>query len=172
MLNNSPRPGGSAPADRFMDQLTRLLNKAAAIEREPVDTGDGVLLYTSEIHLLDMAARYPGEGMSSLAARLGITKGAVSQTAKKLGEKGYLERFSEAGDSKTVFLRLTKAGQRAYAWHREYHAAVNRRIAGEFSRLSPDEREQVLAVLFRLEEVFDSCPETRRMVTSALGELK
>lgn len=155
-----------------MDMLARLFSKAGAIEREPVDTGDGVHLYTSEIHLIDMAARYPQEGMSSLALRLGVTKGAVSQTAKKLGEKGYLERVNEEGDNKTVFLRLTGAGQRAYAWHRQYHDAVNSRIAGEFSRFTPDERENILAVLSRLEEVFDSCPETRRMVTERLRALK
>jgi DNA-binding MarR family transcriptional regulator len=31
-----------------------------------------------------MAGRYPEEGISQIAARLDITKGAVSQTAKKL----------------------------------------------------------------------------------------
>jgi hypothetical protein len=32
-------------ATEFLDRLIRIQNKAAAIEREPVDIGHGVLLY-------------------------------------------------------------------------------------------------------------------------------
>jgi DNA-binding MarR family transcriptional regulator len=172
MLNKEGSHDHSPDAGAFMDLLNRLFNKAATIEREPVDTGDGVLLYTSEIHLLDMAGRYPQEGMSSLAGRLGITKGAISQTAKRLVEKGYLERMAREEDSKTVLLRLTDAGQNAFLWHREYHERVNRRIAGEFSRLTPGEREKVFSLLARLESVFDACPDTREQVSRHLRALK
>lgn len=150
--------------EEFMDCLVRLFNKAAAIEREPVDTGDGVLLYTSEVHLIDMAGRNPQESMSGLAARMGITKGAVSQTAKKLEEKGYLVRSNAKGDNKTVFLRLTEAGRRAFDWHRAYHDAVNARIGEVFMQMPEKEREQLLSVMARMEEVFDACPATRRKI--------
>lgn len=172
MLNNDDRTGRVCDTGAFMDRLTRLFNKAAAIEREPVDTGDGVLLHTSEVHLLDMAGRYPQEGMSTLASRLGITKGAVSQTAKKLVEKGYLERMYGEGDSKIVLLRLTRAGQNAYLWHRQYHDLVNSLIAEEFCRLSPGDRQNILAVLARLEAVFDACPENQQIVTQRLRAFK
>lgn len=164
-MDNLGSADGNTDTDQFMALMTRLFNKAAAIEQEPVDTGDGVLLYTSEIHLLDLAGRFPNEGMSCLAGRLGITKGAISQTAKRLVEKGYLERVNEDGDRKTVLLRLTAAGQHAFLWHQEYHALINRRIGEEFHRLTPDEREKVFSVLARLEGVFDSCPDTRNLVT-------
>ncbi|MDV2481168.1 winged helix-turn-helix transcriptional regulator [Methanoculleus sp. Wushi-C6] len=143
------------PATEFLDRIIRVLNKAAAIEREPVDIGHGVLLYPSEVHLIDVAGRYPEEGVSDLAARLGITKGAVSQTAKKLEEKGYLERVRREGDSKAVLLRLTGRGDEAFAWHRAYHAAVNRRIAEEIGR---DDADRLMAVLARMEEILDECP--------------
>jgi DNA-binding MarR family transcriptional regulator len=172
MLNNDDLTGRVCDTGAFMDLLTRLFNKAAAIEREPVDTGDGVLLHTSEVHLLDMAGRYPQEGMSSLASRLGITKGAVSQTAKKLVEKGYLERVYGEGDCKTVLLRLTGAGQNAYLWHRQYHDLVNSLIAEEYCRLSPDDRQNILAVLGRLEAVFDACPENQQFITERLRAFK
>jgi DNA-binding MarR family transcriptional regulator len=119
-----------------------------------------------------MAGRFPDDGMSSLAGRLGITKGAISQTAKRLIEKGYLERATVAGDGKTILLRLTPAGQDAFLWHREYHALVNNRISGEFGRLSSREREKVFAILARLEAVFDACPETREQVTQRLRAMK
>lgn len=143
------------PATEVLDRLTRILNKAAAIERRPVDIGHGVLLYPSEVHLIDAAGRYPEEGVSDLAARLGITKGAVSQTAKKLEGKGYLERVRREGDGKAILLRLTERGREAFAWHRAYHAAVNRGIAGEMAR---DDAVRLMAVLARMEEMLDDCP--------------
>lgn len=151
-----------------MDILTRLFNKAAIIEREPVDTGDGILLFTSEIHLIDMAGRFPDESLTALATRLGITKGAVSQTAKKLEEKGYLERINLKGNNKTVFIRLTDAGIRAFSWHRAYHAGVNDRIAHEIASLEGKDRKNLIKILLQLERIFDDCPETRRRITRSI----
>jgi len=168
MLNDSVPADGEIPAEEIMDTLTRLLNKAAAIEREPVDTGDGILLYTSEVHLIDMAGRFPEEGLSSLAVRLGITKGAISQTAKKLEEKGYLERMYREGNNKTVLIRLTRAGRRAYDWHRAYHAVVNERIAREIGGMNTEARTNIHRLLQQLENIFEDCPETRRRITDAL----
>jgi DNA-binding MarR family transcriptional regulator len=166
MLNEPAGTGADAAADEIMDTLARLFSKAAAIEREPVDTGDGVLLFTSEIHLIDMAGRFPGENLSSLAKILGITKGAISQTVKKLVEKGYLERINPEGNNKTVFIHLTAAGNRAFHWHREYHAVVNARIAREIADLDAKDRERITRLLEQVEQVFDDCPRTRSVISS------
>jgi DNA-binding MarR family transcriptional regulator len=168
MLNNFPGPNNNTPADEFMDTLTRLFNKAASIEREPVDTGDGTLLYTSEVHLIDTAGRFPTESMSRLAARLGITKGAISQTVKKLEGKGYVERVNTEGNNKTVYIRLTETGTRVFAWHRAYHTGVNERIAREISGLTGNDRENLLKVFRTMERIFEDCPETRRRITQEI----
>jgi len=155
-----------------MDQFVRLLSKAALIEREPVDTGDGILLYTSEIHLLDMAGRFPGDSMSQVASRLGVTKGAISQTAKKLEQKGYLERISPEGDNKTILIRLTDTGMQAFSWHRAYHAVVNDRIAREFAGLAGKDRENIRQFLVQMEAIFDDCQETRNRITREMVQNK
>jgi len=160
MLNNSGSPDNAAAAD-IMDLFVRLLNKAAAIERDPVDIGHGVLLYPSEVHLIDMVGRFPDENVSALASRLGITKGAVSQTTKKLEAKGYLERENPEGDRKTVYLRLTERGREAFAWHRGYHEAVNRSIVGEIAGFDPRDVENCKKILLQVEEIFDACPVAR-----------
>jgi len=169
MLNNSSEVGYDT-AEEFMDLFTRLFNKAAMIEQEPVDTGDGVLLYTSEIHLIDMAGRFPEESMSALASHLGITKGAVSQTVKKLEKKGYLERINKDGNKKTVLLCLTDTGKRAFDWHRAYHAMVNDRIAREISGYEGKDREFIRKILCQMEKIFNECPETRRRITRDMRE--
>jgi DNA-binding MarR family transcriptional regulator len=169
MLNDSRGAGDrGSDADSCFDLLTRLFNKAAMIEREPVDTGDGVLLYTSEVHLIDMAGRFPDESLSSLAARLGITKGAISQTVKKMEEKGYLERINMEGNNKTVLIRLTDAGERAFEWHRAYHTVVNDRINREISGFGRKDQVNLRRVLLHIEKIFEDCPETRRRITKEM----
>jgi DNA-binding MarR family transcriptional regulator len=170
MLNDSTGESNGTDADICSDLLMRLFNKAAMIEREPVDTGDGVLLYTSEVHLIDMAGRFPEERLSTLASRLGITKGAISQTVKKLEEKGYLERTKTEGNNKTVLIRLTDAGLRVFYWHRAYHAVVNDRILQEMSDFSRKDRDNFQKILIQIEKIFDDCPETRRRITQGSGE--
>ena len=168
MLNHTPGGGCDAGATEIMDAVARLFSKAAQIEQGPVDTGDGILLYTSEVHLIDMAGRFPQENMSQVASRLGITKGAVSQTVKKLEEKGYLERYTGDGDNKTTYLRLTKAGERAFAWHEAYHALVNGRLMDALASLEKRDRENLLTIFTTLETIFDDCPELRLMVSQTM----
>jgi DNA-binding MarR family transcriptional regulator len=172
MLNNLPDMYTNTAPEEFMDTLARLFNKAAIIEREPVDTGDGTLLYTSEVHLIDMAGRFPAESMSALATRLGITRGAISQTVKKLEEKGYVERINPEGNNKTVYIRLTETGTRVFTWHRSYHAVVNARIAQEIAGLDGKERERLQKILIKIENIFDDCPRTRRQITQGILEGK
>jgi DNA-binding MarR family transcriptional regulator len=169
MLNDILDTVSDSAAEEFMDRMARLLTKASRIEQEPVDTGDGTLLFTSEIHLLDMAGRFPAESMSAIAARLGITRGAVSQTAKKLEEKGYLRRYNRDGDNKTTCLALTGAGERAFAWHRAYHEQVNGRIVRVFQELRSEDQKNLQRTLGALETVFDDCPEIRRSLGKKTG---
>ncbi len=172
MVNNSSKTNSSINASDILDTMSRILNKAAAIEKEPVDIGHGVLLYASEVHLIDMAGRYPEEGISQIASRLGITKGAVSQTAKKLEEKGYIERVNLEGDKKTVVIRLTEQGGDAFLWHSAYHATVNQDMAEQVSKLSHRDVENIFSVLLKMESMFDNCPEVRKKITRQFIQAK
>ena len=71
--------------------LAEKINKAITVlnaeKKTPRDYGIGFSLYHSEIRLLDTIAVHAGENSSALAARLGITKGAITQVVKKLTEK-------------------------------------------------------------------------------------
>lgn len=167
MVNNSDTGNSSRIASDLLDTISRILNKAAAIEKQPVDIGHGVLLYASEVHLIDMAGRYPAAGISQIAARLGITKGAVSQTAKKLEEKGYIERANREGDKKSVIIRLTERGKDAFYWHSAYHEMVNQDMIGQVSKLSRRDIENVFSILMRMERMLDNCPAVRKKLAAS-----
>lgn len=167
MINNSAKVNSSEIASDVLETMSRILNKAAAIEKEPVDIGHGILLYASEVHLIDMAGRYPEEGISQIAARLGITKGAVSQTAKKLEDKGYIERVKSSMDKKSVFLRLTEHGRDAFHWHSAYHEIVNKGIAEQVSKLSHRDVENVFSILMQMESMLDNCSAVRKKLANS-----
>ncbi|WFN33941.1 MarR family transcriptional regulator [Methanogenium sp. S4BF] len=164
MLNNTPSDTGTTIPD-LTEAFIRVLAKAAAVEKEPVDIGHGVHLYTSEVHLIDCVARYPEESISGVATRLGVTKGAISQTAAKLEKKGYIGKYSREGDKKTVLLRLTGRGEEAYAWHRRYHEQMDHILASHLAALTRTDREHLLALLSGLEEMFDTCPAVRESIS-------
>jgi DNA-binding MarR family transcriptional regulator len=166
MLNNTPLPDASTESTEILDLFIRILNKAAAIEKEPVDIGDGILLHASEVHLVEFCARYPDENMTRLAKRLGITKGAVSQTAFRLEKKGYIRRVRQEGDKKTVCLHLTLKGEEACEWHTIYHAKVNEELEGMLSSLEPADRARIRETLHRIDHIFSRCAETREEISN------
>ncbi|WP_424353238.1 hypothetical protein [Methanosarcina mazei] len=45
--------------DLLIENGIRILNKAYALEKKPVDMGHGVLLYPSEFHLIETAGKNP-----------------------------------------------------------------------------------------------------------------
>jgi DNA-binding MarR family transcriptional regulator len=169
-MANKPEKDPEQFADEIVDSLVRIMNKAAAIEQHPLDIGHGVLLHASEVHLIDVAGRYPDEGVSQIASRLGITKGAVSQTAKRLEQKGYLEKVRREGNRKTVFLGLTERGREAFAWHKVYHEITNRQITGHLMGMNRRDIQNIKNLFLAIEVMFDSCPDVRAEVTRKLQD--
>lgn len=150
------------------DALIRLLNMAAAIEKEPVDIGGGVYLHASEVHFIDILGRYPGENLSCAAKRLGITKGAVSQTALKLEKKGCIKRVKVEGDGKKITAVLTDTGNKAFLWHRNYHAVMNEKILSFSGKLDDDEFKKLNELLLCFGDLFESCISLRRESSSEI----
>ncbi|HWQ63014.1 MAG TPA: MarR family transcriptional regulator [Methanospirillum sp.] len=135
--------------------LVQVIQKAAFIDNQPVDLGDGSLLTATEIHLIDMAGRYPGDTISDLSVRMGVTKSAVSQMVQKLVVKGYLIRCREEGNRKNICLHLTQNGKKAFAWHKSLHSNVDEQIISFLSALSEQERKILLELLERLKATID-----------------
>ena len=71
-----------------LHDFIKLANKYNSLEKIPADYGVGKDLYHSERHLLDQIGDYPEKNITELAQFMGVTKGAISQTVKKLETKG------------------------------------------------------------------------------------
>lgn len=140
----------------------RILNKAYALEKRPVDIGRGVLLYPSEFHLIETVGKNPAENLTTIASRLGVTKGAISQMGKKLEKKGLIEKVHVPGNKKDIVLELTDFGKEAFEWHRSLHESMESGIREELERMNDAGIEVFLKVYGHLEGMLDRCMERYR----------
>ncbi|MCQ1536076.1 MarR family transcriptional regulator [Methanosarcina sp. KYL-1] len=145
--------------DSLLEAGIRTLNKAYALEKEPVDLGNGVLLYPSEFHVIEVVGKYPEKNLTAIASHLGVTKGAISQMVRKLEKKGLVKKVRTPENKKNIMLELTGFGQEAFEWHRALHESLETGVREELARMSNAEIEKMLRVYGYFEKMLDRCLE-------------
>ncbi|HBC27889.1 MAG TPA: MarR family transcriptional regulator [Ruminococcaceae bacterium] len=103
--------------------------------------GTGTALYHSEIHMLQCIGEHPGLHISGAARLMGVTRGAASQTVKRLERKRMLTKEQNPDDSKKVVVRLTEKGKTAVFHHKEAHEKYRAVVSGILSGTGEDRRE-------------------------------
>ena len=141
----------------LFERWARIMNKMSRSESLPRNFGTGDLLFPSEIHTLCVIGSLPGIRITSLSVRLGVTKGAVSKIAKKMEEKGLIEKYQEHGNEKEILLRLTLRGKKAYLGHEEYHKKAFGQIIKEMEKLTREQAVFLFRFLGMMEKVIDTC---------------
>ncbi|MDD3231507.1 MAG: MarR family transcriptional regulator [Oscillospiraceae bacterium] len=114
--------------------------------------GTDTELYHSEIHMLQCIAENPDLHISGLAHLLGITRGAVSQTAKRLERKGMIVKGTSPDNNKKVVLRLTPNGQIAATNHKNAHEKYNTLIADILTCADAEQLQFLTDFLLRFEK--------------------
>ncbi|MFF2483907.1 MarR family winged helix-turn-helix transcriptional regulator [Paenibacillus sp. NPDC058071] len=113
--------------------LGRLIMQLRRLERQPHTFGSVGKLTPSEIHTID-AIGYDGAVlMSELAARLGVTKGAITQLIDRLEAKSLVMRSPHPQDSRSSLLSLTENGKEAYKAHEAVHSAFYDQLRSQLS---------------------------------------
>ncbi|AAK78538.1 DNA-binding MarR family transcriptional regulator [Clostridium acetobutylicum] len=90
--------------------------------------GTDVNIHHSEIHMIKFIKENTDLHISAIARKLGITRGAVSQTIKRLQSKGLITKEVDEGNNSKIVVRLTGKGQTAYINHENYHKQYEIRI--------------------------------------------
>ena len=124
--------------EEIEELFIKLANKYHSLEKIPVDYGVGKDLYHSERHLIEKVGDYPEKNITELAQFFGVTKGAISQTAKKLENKGIVTRYKGEKNDKEVFLKLTKLGKSVYKKHKEHSNESIMPLYEELKKYSDD----------------------------------
>ncbi|MGM1046643.1 MAG: MarR family winged helix-turn-helix transcriptional regulator [Bacillota bacterium] len=126
--------------------LGRLILQLRRLERHPHTFGKAGSLTPSEIHTIEAIGYEGGVLMSELAARLAVTKGAVTQLIVRLEAKDLVTRSPHPHDSRAIIISLTDTGKEAFKAHEEVHIQF-------YDQLRSQLNEQEI-------EIFEKCIET------------
>jgi DNA-binding MarR family transcriptional regulator len=146
--------------EKLAEVLVRILNKYVENQKKPRHYGLKELLYPSEIHLIMLIGNNPDQGVTDLARAAGITKGAISQTAQRLADKGIITKERDSVSGTKVVLKLTNKGKIAYYSHQQMHAEVDRELIEFIENLNPSQYRTLHAFLSLVEEGIDKKSET------------
>jgi len=104
----------------IIDIFNRMLHIYSVLDKKPKEYGTGDLLYVSEIHAIYSIGNNPEINITQLAEFLGVTKGAISQTVKRLVHKHYIARYY-GRNKKEVNLRLSDKGFIIYQGYQTFN---------------------------------------------------
>lgn len=98
---------------------------------------------------LDLAhrERVPGLTMSELSRRLMVTNGNLTALVERLAQEKLIRRATSPSDKRMSIISLTPAGKRTLDAMTPAH---RKWITGMFDGLSPEERDQLYALLGKL----------------------
>lgn len=113
--------------------------------------GTDTELYHSEIHMLQCIMDNPGLHISGIARKLGITRSAASQTAKRLERKKMILKEVNPSDSKKIVMILTAKGETACRHHKLAHEKYRAIISGILSSSSTEQLHFLTDFLIQLE---------------------
>ena len=145
--------------NEFLQECLKIINKYKNLDKKVRSYGTDELLYPSEIHVIDAIGMSMDMTTTKLAAKLGITKGGISQITSKLIKKNLISK--EDGDGlNEVYLILTDKGMTAYQAHIKLHEPMVNKVNSLFEKMDESSKNSILNLineisseLSRLEEL-------------------
>lgn len=163
---------GDAAFDRVLNEF--LVSTYRAIERyeeKSLRVMGGLDLTTSEAHMVEavglgMREHPEGVPVTQLADMLGVRVPSATASVKRLMEKGLLSKERSASDGRSINVRLTQQGRRAYRLHAGFHRHMVQACAGQ---LSAEERRVFASSLAKLADFFNAAAdETERRLAAGI----
>jgi DNA-binding MarR family transcriptional regulator len=136
------------------EKFTRVVKLWQQLEKKPRKFGLEEALNPSEIHLIEIVGEREDLSVTDIAGLLGITKGAVSQTLKKMINKGLMEKKPDPLNSSRALIRLTSKGKVAFYAHMHWHEKMDGGFRQYFTNLPEDKIRFLYDLLNQVESFF------------------
>ncbi|MBK5101918.1 MAG: MarR family transcriptional regulator [Desulfobacteraceae bacterium] len=137
------------------EQILRISNKLIFLEKKSLLKHGDLKLYPSEIHLINVIAEGHDINASKMATKLGVTKGAVSQTLARLEKKGVLNKTKDSQNKNELTVYFTPLGKNVLEEHRKLRATFHEQYVKYFSDIPEKEKVIIMSFLKKMEEFFD-----------------
>lgn len=129
------------------DLLMRVINTIIFSEKKNVFRFEGATLYPSEVHLILLIHKDLDRNATRMAEKLGLTKGAVSQTLSRLEKKGILEKIKDPYNKNELTIAFTRFGEKALAHCLHVEERFKKKMADFMATQTEAEQEAIRAFL-------------------------
>ena len=126
----------------LIDLFLKILHLYSVIGRKPKDYGTGDLLYFTELHTITVVAKNKEVNMTELAEIMGVTRGAISQTIRKLVAKNLILK-SNITNRKEVNLKLSEKGLVVYSAQASFQKEIFTFAGSLYEAARPEDRDMV-----------------------------
>jgi DNA-binding MarR family transcriptional regulator len=135
----------------LIDLFLKILHLYSIIGRKPKDYGTGDLLYFTEIHTITVVARNDEVNMTQLAEIMGVTKGAISQTIRKLSHKNLILK-TNINNRKEINIRLSEKGIKVFKAQESFQKEIFTFAGALYEKARPEDRETVMRLFLAIAE--------------------
>lgn len=139
----------------FFENTYRLINKYNQKTKTAKRYGTEDLLYSAEVHMIEIIGSYETITTTKLAEVLGITKGAVSQVTRKLLEKNLIRKQLSGEKVNETPISLTDKGRVVYSHHQTMHKKMFDKVDLILSDLPEEGKVAVNRILQVIEDSLD-----------------
>jgi DNA-binding MarR family transcriptional regulator len=142
--------------EHLLELLVKIMTRIESVHMVPRDFGTGVALHRAEIHTIQTIGMNPQITVTELARRMGVTKGAISQTLNKLVDKRLLHKKHVGLDGRTTALELTETGWRGFRSHERFHEEVFDKVSEYFGRTLKSKLDAIVALVGDLNQALEA----------------
>ena len=126
-----------------------ILHVYTIFEKQPINFGTGSKVYITEIQTVSVIGENPNTNMTQLAEIMGVTRGAISQTVRKLIAKKLVVRINSR-NQKEINLGLTEFGQMVSESYQTKMQEVFTFADELYASATPAERDLVKRLFLRI----------------------
>ena len=130
------------------------MSLAQKMEKTRKSFGTGEMISHSEIHLIEIIGDTQDLSVTDLSRHMGITKGAVSQSLKRLEKKGFTTKKPDPENLSRSIVLLTSKGQTAYWSHKHWHETMDGGFLKYLDELDDEAFEIIVDFLVKVESFF------------------
>ena len=138
-----------------IEQMQRVVNQLFFMKKKDMFEFKGVKFYPSEVHLLLVVAEKRNDNATIIAEELGVTKGAVSQTLKRLEKKGVLFKTKDPYNKNELTLGFTEFGSEAFGYYQGMAKEITKRYNICLEKMSEDQKSAIHKFLLNAEIIFN-----------------
>ena len=138
----------------LIGMVESMIDRILYLEKGYSLNAEGRKLYPTEIHLLLAIEAGRHGNVTQMAERMGVTKGAVSQTLSRLERKGMLIKSRDPASKNELNLTLTPVGKHASKRAREATGHIQKQYSEFLEELDDTEKVVIRRFLSTMNDIF------------------